>query len=114
MIENFRQLDRLQKAKATFDVTKMDLQENKRQKLLANMKLYPEAPIPISEIVKRPPMSKKQFRRQGTVVPNGNVSPRGGKLPNLQPRGFSPSSRAFRSVLPPQRDSRQRLNSQQM
>ena len=31
MIENFKQLERLQKTKATFDVTKMDVQENKRQ-----------------------------------------------------------------------------------
>jgi hypothetical protein len=38
MIENVKQLERLQKAKASFDVTKWDKAEKSRQKMLINMK----------------------------------------------------------------------------
>ena len=85
MIENFKQLDRLQNAKASFDVTKWDKQEKNRQKLMNNLKQYPEAPVPINEFVRKPPMSKRTTKRQQSVDPRG--SPRGnyhgGKLPPM-------------------------------
>lgn len=103
MNENIRQLARLQNAKASFDVTKWDKAEKQRQKLLGNLKQYPEQPI--AEFSKKPPMSKKAVRRHPSVGPGG-ASPRGdttgSRLPALPlSRGNTPGSRAYRSVLPP-------------
>ena len=109
MIENVKQLERLQKAKASFDVTKWDKAEKNRQRMLMNMKQYPEHII--NEIPRgKPPMgggSKRsmaaQQRRQQSVDPSRH-SPRN-RLPDLPPksRGQTPGTRAFRSVLPPSR-----------
>jgi hypothetical protein len=38
MFQNFKVLERLQNAKASFDVTKLENEEKKRQKLLASLK----------------------------------------------------------------------------
>lgn len=54
---NLRQLERLQGAKCSFDVLKWNKQERDRQKLLGNLRQYPEKPV--QEVVrKRPPIKR--------------------------------------------------------
>jgi len=86
MMENFKQLERLQNAKASFNVVNWDKAEKKRQKLIGNMKLYPEPPI--AEVVKKPSMNK----RGGIPLPNNRhptVDPR------VSPRGSSKGNNRF-------------------
>ena len=59
---------RLQDAKCSFDVIRWTNDEKRRQKLLDNMRQYPEKPI--NEVHKRPPL-KKSYRQKNSA--GGNV-----------------------------------------
>ena len=70
MFENYKQLERLQNAKASFDVTKWEKEEVKRKKLVDNIKQFPEKPI--AELMKKPPVSRR-VKRQGSVNAVGGL-----------------------------------------
>ena len=118
-VANRKQLARLQDTKCSFDVIKWTKQEKKRQKLLDNIRQYPEKPI--REVENRPPLKKAY--RQRSVLNSGIYNSVSGsptrqtftnRLPNVPTRGDTPGSRGkgFKSVLPPPRPSKNMNNNQ--